>query len=165
MSSAAFSNALSRTLKFEGGYVNDPNDPGGETNFGISKRSYPHLDIKNLTLEEATKIYERDFWHRAGCARLPDAVAVAHFDAAVNHGIAGAIKILQRALRVMDDGKLGPKTLAAVASNEVMELVDDMLWARLRYYFNISSDKKAIFLRGWLLRTIQLREFIWSRYG
>lgn len=74
----------------EGGYVNDPADPGGETKFGISKRAYPHLDIKALTLEQAKAIYRRDYWDPLQLDLRPWGPALVLFDAAVNHGLARA---------------------------------------------------------------------------
>lgn len=85
-----FDRALDFTLKAEGMYVNDPRDPGGETNFGISKRAYPQLDIKNLTREQAADIYRRDYWQRAGCDSLPWPLSACVFDAAVNCGVGRA---------------------------------------------------------------------------
>lgn len=70
-----FDEAFERTLGHEDGYVDDPRDPGGETKWGISKRSYPHLDIKNLTQDQAKGIYRTDFWNRINADRLPDGVA------------------------------------------------------------------------------------------
>ena len=62
--------AISATLAHEGGYVNDPADPGGETKFGISKRAYPDVDIKSLTRQEAEMIYRRVYWEKAGCDKM-----------------------------------------------------------------------------------------------
>lgn len=80
-------------IAHEGGYVNHPTDPGGETNWGISKRSYPDLDIKALTREDALRIYERDFWAHIP-ADLPDGVRWFAFDCAVNHGRSQALRWL-----------------------------------------------------------------------
>lgn len=96
-----FDRALAFTLQHEGGYVNDPNDPGGETKYGISKRSYPHLDIKGLTIEEARHIYFRDFWIKPGVWRLADVapdLARRLFDLGVNCGPANAARMLQRGI-------------------------------------------------------------------
>lgn len=82
-----FDEAVAHILRFEGGYVNDPADPGGETKYGISKRAYPQLDIKNLTVEDAKAIYYRDYWLPAGCDSLPTAAAFLVFDFAVNAGV------------------------------------------------------------------------------
>ena len=99
----------------EGGYVNDPNDPGGETKWGISKRSYPTVDIAALTRDDAKAIYRRDFWDRVRADALPDGVAFQMFDFAVNSGIETAVRALQRALDVADDGHWGPASQAAAA--------------------------------------------------
>ena len=78
--------SLLHVIRWEGGYVNDPRDPGGETNLGISKRSYPHLDIKALTREDAEEIYRRDYWMKSGANELPWPLCLTHFDFAVNAG-------------------------------------------------------------------------------
>ena len=85
-SSKTFEDALKFVLKWEGGYSNDPNDPGGETKFGISKRSYPNLDIKNLTLKQAKEIYFQNYWLKAGCDKLTSPLDIIVFDTAVNMG-------------------------------------------------------------------------------
>lgn len=81
-----FQECLDQILKFEGGYTNDPKDPGGETNLGISKRSYPHLDIKSLTPATVAPIYKADFWDKVGCDALPSPLDFLAFDCAVNQG-------------------------------------------------------------------------------
>lgn len=99
-----FAQALAFTLQREGGYVNDPDDPGGETNYGLSKRAYPDLDIHDLTLETAALVYRRDYWERPGFNRVAEvapAVAVRLFDLGVNCGTATAAKMLQRAINVL----------------------------------------------------------------
>lgn len=96
-----------RLMGHEGGYSNDPNDPGGETKWGISKRAYPHLDIRNLTREDAKAIYYRDFWQEINAKDLPDGVVFQLFDFAINSGIQTAIRYFQRALGVADDGIWG----------------------------------------------------------
>jgi len=85
-----FKKALDFTLQWEGSYVNDPDDKGGETKWGISKRAYPEVDIKNLTREEALRIYQRDYWIAAGCDSLSYPMNVVVFDSAVNCGVARA---------------------------------------------------------------------------
>lgn len=83
-------------INSEGGYVNHPRDPGGETKFGITKASYPNLDIKNLTKEQAVDIYYKNYWLRSGADKLEDpALKAIHFDAAVNHGVGAAKKFLR----------------------------------------------------------------------
>lgn len=82
--------AFQIVVGLEGGYVNDPKDPGGETKWGISKRAYPTLDIKNLTLEQAQQIYLTDYWDRCGCDLMPWDRALCVFDCAVNQGVSAA---------------------------------------------------------------------------
>lgn len=77
-----------------GGLVNDPDDPGGLTKWGISKRAYPHLDIANLTRQQAEVIYFKDYWALLGCVALPWPLQLVHFDAGVNHGVSRARKFL-----------------------------------------------------------------------
>lgn len=108
-----FLTVFNRVLGHEGNYVNDPNDPGGETKFGISKRSYPKVDIKNLTVEQAIVIYKTDFWDVLDGDHIPFPVAFQLFDFAVNSGVSTAIRYLQRAIGVADDGYWGPHSRAA----------------------------------------------------
>lgn len=108
-----FEEAFERLLGHEGGYSMDSRDPGGETNWGISKRSYPALHIAILTQYDAMAIYKRDFWDKCQCDSLPPEVRFDLFDGAVNSGIGQAVKWLQRAARVADDGVIGPQTIAA----------------------------------------------------
>jgi lysozyme family protein len=105
-----------RLIGNEGGYVHNPSDPGGETNWGISKRAYPTLDIPSLTRDEAKAIYLRDYWGRAQLDQMASALAFQVFDAAANHGVETAIRLLQRAVGVADDGHVGPITMAAVGA-------------------------------------------------
>lgn len=145
-----FDKAFARLIGHEGGYVNDPRDPGGETKFGISKRSYPQLDIKSLTLAEAKAICRRDYWDRAQCARLPDGVAIEVFDAAVNSGPGQAVRWLQRAVGVADDGHVGPLTLAAVARMDPEALQARYYGLRLDFMTRLSGWDA--FGRGWARR-------------
>ena len=87
------------TPTYEGGYSNDPLDPGGETKYGISKRSYPHLDIKTLTRAQVKPIYRADFWGPAGCDAVPDELKYPLFDFAVNSGPKTAVRTLQTVFR------------------------------------------------------------------
>ena len=111
---SSFQRAISFTLRWEGGYVNDPADPGGETNFGISKRSYPDLDIASLTEEQAREIYRRDYWDKVCGSDLPALTAIVVFDWAVHSGPALASRALQRSVGANPDGVIGPRTLESV---------------------------------------------------
>ena len=112
-----FDSAFTKLLGHEGGYVCHKDDPAGETCWGISKRSYPHEDIKNLTQERAKQIYKRDFWGPAGCETVPMPLRFDLFDTAVNSGAKVAIRLLQRAAGMPteeQDGVIGLKTAMAV---------------------------------------------------
>lgn len=108
-----FETAVEFILEHEGGYSNDSADAGGETNFGISRRSYPDLDIKNLTQVKAMAIYRKDFWDRCRCGELPHGLDLLVFDACVNQGVVPAIRMLQQSLSMTQDGIVGPMTLRA----------------------------------------------------
>jgi len=143
-----FDTAFDRLIAHEGGYVNNPADPGGETNWGISKRSYPDVDIKNLTRDQAKAIYRRDFWEPLGDAH--PAIKFQVFDFAVNSGIQTAIRKLQAAIKVPDDGHWGPRsasTLAAMDLNDVL-----MRFAAQRLRFMASLTAWQTFGRGWANR-------------
>ncbi|MDZ7804703.1 glycoside hydrolase family 108 protein [Thiohalophilus sp.] len=105
--------AMAWVIKTEGGYVNDPQDPGGETKYGISRRAHPGIDIKNLTVDEATELYRIDYWDAYRCGELPPAFGLFLFDSVVQHRPGDAVKILQRAIGTTVDGDIGPKTIAA----------------------------------------------------
>lgn len=148
-----FDDAFDRLIGHEGRYVNNPNDPGGETNWGISKRSYPHLDIKNLTRGEARAIYLRDFWNRIHADKLYDGVAFQTFDFAVNSGIETAVRYLQRAVRTADDGHWGPQSQAAADAMSESDIIMRLNAERLRFMTYLSNWPNAS--RGWARRIAQ----------
>lgn len=145
-----FDDAFTKLLGHEGGYVNDPRDPGGETKFGISKRAYPGVDIKALTLEQAKAIYKRDYWDRAQCDALPPVVAFQVFDTAVNSGIGQSIRFLQRAVGVADDGQAGPLTVSAVRRLDAESVVARFNGQRLDFMTKLSTWD--VFGKGWARR-------------
>ena len=147
-----FDIAFDRLMGHEGGYVNDPNDPGGETQWGVSKRSYPDLDIKNLTREQAKAIYRRDFWTRINGDRLHDGVAFQTFDFAVNSGISTAVRYLQRAVGVADDGHWGPISQAAANAMSESDTIMRLNAERLDFYTRLSTWPS--FGRGWARRIV-----------
>ena len=142
-----FSVAINRILSAEGGYVYNPEDPGGETKFGISKRSYPNADIANLTRDQAIDIYRADFWDKVHANDLPDAVAFQALDFAVNSGVDVAIRKLQAAVGVADDGHWGPVTQTAIAAANQTVLALNLVAARLDYMRSCSGW--ASFGKGW----------------
>jgi lysozyme family protein len=148
-----FDTAVELILKHEGGYVNDPHDAGGETNYGISKRAYPDLNIKELTRDDAKQIYRRDYWDAIRADEMPEPVAVAVFDMAVNAGNRTAIRLLQRVVRVTDDGVIGPVTLAAVNSAKPDEIAVRYAAERIAYYAALKGWGR--YGRGWTRRVIE----------
>ena len=114
-----FDKAVEVILKHEGGYVNDPVDPGGETNMGISKRAYPYLNIKELTKKDVEDIYFKDYWLKAKVKKIPEELRMIYFDMVVNMGKSRAVKILQTAIsakgvKTTVDGGIGPQTISYV---------------------------------------------------
>lgn len=146
----SFTKMIERILGHEGGYVNDPADPGGETNWGISKRSFPTINIKALTRAEAISIYERYFWIPLKAERFDDGVAYQLLDSAVNSGITQTIRFLQRAVGVADDGVIGPVTIAAV--DKFSEGAAIMLFIAERISFMAKLKNWPNHGKGWMVR-------------
>lgn len=151
--SVKFMLAINRVLGHEGGYVNDPQDPGGETNWGISKRSYPTVDIKNLTRNQAIAIYHKDFWVKAHCEELSDGAGYQLLDSAVNSGIPQSMRFAQRALGVADDGYYGPYTYQAFQKTSETDFI--MLFNAERLDFMRKLKKWQRFGSGWAGRIAQ----------
>lgn len=135
----SFPEALKFVLEREGGYVNDPADPGGETKYGISKKAYPNVDIRNLTPELAGTIYQNDYWGPSGCEHLTPGMALVVFDSAVNVGVARAAGWLAQ-----------------------FPDADDYLWRRVAHYRELAQKRPVMgkFLVGWLRRLELLRDAI-----
>jgi lysozyme family protein len=146
-----FDTAFNRLIGHEGGYVNDPRDPGGETKFGISKRSYPDVNIASLTVDGAKAIYMRDFWKPLADAN--PAVKFQVFDFAVNSGIQTAIRKLQAAIGVADDGHWGPISAAKLQSMDVSDVI--MLFVAERLDFWRKLKTWPTFGAGWAGRAAE----------
>lgn len=156
MANVTFEVAVERSLSHEAGYVWHPRDPGGETKWGISKRTYPHLNIKDLTREDAKLIYKRDFWNACGSS-LDPAVMYQVFDAAINHGIGNAIRMLQKAVKVADDGHWGPNSQSHY---ENMELNDKLMrFLSYRMDFMTKLITWDSFGKGWMRRIAENLRF------
>lgn len=146
----SFDNAFKNTLLHEGGYGNHPADPGGETKYGISKRSYPDVDIGGLTLDDARRIYRRDFWDALRLDELPEVLAETVFDAAVNSGKRPAVIWLQKSLGIEADGALGPKTIAAANAADPYLMTMRFNGRRLEFLADLRTWN--VFGRGWAKR-------------
>jgi lysozyme family protein len=135
----------------EGGYVNDLNDPGGETIYGITRRDHPDLWILGRpTLEQAQARYEQQYWNAAGCDKLPKPWDLLVFDAAVNQGIIPAVMTIQKALGLTADGRVGPQTIAACTSANKEQVALALAHRSLRYAQTRGFDRYGL---GWLKRT------------
>ena len=144
-----FRYAVEMVLQHEGGYVYDPSDPGGETKFGISKRSYPHLDIANLTREDAIAIYRRDWWERYRIGEIEDVtIASKVLDLFVNVGPIQGATIVQRALHacgrrdVEIDGIMGSRTLAAINSVRPRSALLAAIKAEAAAYYRLLVERR-----------------------
>ncbi len=151
---AKFELAIPLTLRNEGDLVDNSADPGGLTNFGLSKRSYPNLDIRHLTVEQATEIYRRDFWKFDGIN--DQALANKIFDMSVNMG-AMAFRVLQRSLGMPLNDIYSSKVEAAVNNSEPVSLLAHYKAELASHYRWIvqQNPKEAIFLPNWLRRAAQ----------
>ena len=156
-----FDEIIEVVLEHEGGYVNDPKDPGGETNFGIAKRSHPDVDIKNLTKEGAKEIYKEVYWDKNKVESLPEELWHIYFDMCVNQGKSRAVKIIQRAVNgkggSLDvDGGLGPMTIAAIGKSRVE--LDRVRAYRVKYYADLVTRKPDLerFYFGWFKRALEV---------
>lgn len=148
--SERFRKMVDRVLGHEGGYSNNSKDPGGETQWGISKRSYPHLNIKELTRDDAIQIYYEDFWLLVRGDDIHPLKAWQMFDAAVNSGIGNSLRFAQRAMGLMDDGFWGPVTREAIQTFEVNDFA--FLFMAERFEFWAKARNADEFWRGWVRR-------------
>ena len=149
-----FDKAFNLLIGNEGGYVNNPADPGGETNWGITRavavdNGYSG-SMKSMPKETAKQIYKKMYWDKLQCDQLPFIVAFQLFDAGVNHGNTQAVKFLQRSLSVVDDGVIGAKTIAATNSLDDLQIV--MLFNAERIEFYAALKTFSTFGKGWVRR-------------
>lgn len=169
MPSQAFHGALPFILRWEGGFVDDPDDPGGRTNKGVTHKTYNDWrarqglgpkDVKLISDEEVAAIYENDYWLGPRCDVLGSPLDLAQFDTAVNMGIRRAVRILQTALGCGVDGAFGPATAAAAAACDIGATVTEYCRIREGVYRSLAerNPRLAKFLNGWLNRLNALRK-------
>jgi len=175
-----FLSDLQFVLKWEGGLTNDPDDPGGRTNKGITQKEYdkfrkskglPTQDVAKINDEEVYEIYYRNYWLATKCNELPSVLRLVVFDTAVNMGVGTAIRLLQQALnefltqdkKLKVDGIIGPKTLEAARTMNDKVVAKKMLELRLYRYCDIvkNNPKLVKFLKGWARRVMDL----WLRFA
>jgi len=150
--------SLEKILHHEGGYVNHPKDPGGETNLGVTKRVYEEWggekDMKDLLVEDVNPIYKKNYWDKCKCDDLPNGLDLCVFDFGVNAGPGRAAKFLQRMIGTTVDGGIGPNTLKAVETyveeTGLETAIENYQSARQSYYEELSTFDT--FGRGWTRR-------------
>jgi uncharacterized protein (TIGR02594 family) len=162
---ALFARALAHVLGMEGGWTDDPYDPGGPTNFGITLATYAAdkgvdltafnraaltAELKSIAPETVRRIYRERYWRAASCPLMPPALAFFHFDAAVNQGVAGSARLLQEAVGAAIDGEIGPETLGKAAARRIADTLALYADARRRHYRSLGHFWR--FGRGWLAR-------------
>lgn len=158
-----FQRALSLVLKYEGGYVNHKDDPGGPTNKGITLATFRRYiepkgtiaDLKAITAAQVATVYRRQYWDAVKGDDLPDGVDFATFDFAVNSGPSRAAKYLQSVLGVTQDGKIGPGTLAAAKASKANVTVNVLCDARMAFLKRLKTWKT--FGKGWSSRVSSVR--------
>ena len=137
------------------GYVNDHFDTGGETKFGIAANHNPNVNIKMLTWDQAKHIYFQNYWLAGKCDKLPNAIAILHFDCCVNHGVKRASIFLQQAIGVSADGQIGPITITRLLQLDPQTVCKQIKKQRDIFYESIvrNNPSQIKFLKGWLNRS------------
>lgn len=163
----AYRDALNFVLKWEGGFVDDPDDRGGRTNKGVTQGTYdiylkrksqPPKDVLHISEGEVADIYRSMYWKGAKCDLLRDKLAFCHFDTAVNMGPRRAVRIVQRATGCAEDGIFGPATQKACEACDLGEALISYCEIRGGLYRTFASrPKQQKFLRGWMNRLNSLR--------
>ena len=159
-----FEECMARLLDHEGGYVNHPSDPGGETNLGVTRAVYEQYagrqvmdgEMQGLTHDDVYPIYKENYWDRVRGDELPSGVDWSVFDWGVNSGTSRSAKALQRIVGVEQDGGIGPMTLQAVAEMEEAEIIEQMHYVREKFYRSLSTFDT--FGKGWLRRNDETKE-------
>ena len=169
-----FEDCLTRILKHEGGYVNDPLDSGGRTNLGVTQKVWEEwlghpvteADMKALTPQKIAPMYKLKYWNPSYCEVLPKGLDYVVFDFAVNAGTGRSVKTLQQAIGCVADGVIGPKTMAAINDAEPKNLIAKFSDARADFYQGIVARKpdQARFIKGWLNRVEESRKLALEEY-
>lgn len=161
---ANFDDSLTSVLKHEGGFVDDPRDPGGRTNHGVTQTVYndwrvgnglPENDVKDITAVEVMAVYKKRYWDAVKGDELPAGVDYCVFDFAVNSGVSRASRYLQRAVGALEDGKIGPATLAAAREKPAPGIVETVCNYRLAFLRQLAIFDR--FGMGWTRRVEDVR--------
>ena len=158
---ANYNKCLETILHHEGGYVNHPKDPGGETNLGVTKRVYEEWggdkDMKDLLVEDVAPIYKKNYWDKLKGDNLPDGLDLCVFDFGVNAGPGRSAKYLQKMIGTVADGGIGPNTLKKVDEyvdkHGLENTIANFQEARQGYYERLKTFET--FGRGWTRRVVE----------
>jgi len=159
-----YNKCLETILHHEGGYVNHPKDPGGETNLGVTKRVYEEWggkkDMKDLLVEDVAPIYKKNYWDKMKGDDLPSGLDSCVFDFGVNAGPGRSAKYLQTMIGTVADGGIGPNTLKKVdeyvSEHGLVDTIVNFQNARQKYYESLSTF--STFGRGWTRRVDETTE-------
>lgn len=143
---------LAHVLAWEGGLSTDPDDPGGVTKYGISSASYPNVEVRELTIDQARSIYEQDFWEGLELSRLPPEIAFVVMDASVNMGAYTAVKMLQEVVGAEPDGIMGPETRRKSKEMNPRYVVGVYTGQRIMTYTRLDQFQK--YGKGWVKRSV-----------
>ncbi len=151
--SSAYQRFFTAMLLDEGPESNDPRDPGGRTKFGFSQRAYPKLNFDTFTVEEARELAYQDYWARIYGDSLPEPIAGVMFDAAFNMGITAAVRLAQRAVKVSDDGAMGPETRHAIENTNIARFIERYTSLRILQYTQMKNFD--LYGLGWIARAVR----------
>ena len=160
--------SLAQVLKSEGGYVNNPKDPGGETNMGVTKAAWSTWlkrtimpgEMAQLTHADIIPFYKALYWDKSYCNQLPTGIDYMVFDASVNMGVGQSIRLLQKSLGCVADGVIGPNTMKAINDADVKTLIDKFSAQKEMFYRSLATF--ATFGKGWLRRVAEVKQIALS---
>ena len=143
------------------GYVNIPQDRGGLTKYGIAKNANPQVNVQNLDLSQAMQVYFNSYWLPSKCELIPYPIQIMHFDAAVNHGVKTACKMLQESVGAVPDGVIGQVTLGKISQTNPRAIIDNLNNIRVARFNRIvqRDASQQMFLRGWLNRAAAVHKY------
>lgn len=152
----SFAKAVAFVLDKERGLVDDPQDPGGLTNYGIALKRHPELtadDIRTMTLSRASDIYLNQYWAPVQGPAWPNGVDLVMLDMCVNMGKEAAVECLQTALHIDIDGAIGPQTIRTAAQAAPIELIARITTARIQKYMRMAGWPHDG--NGWTTRAVE----------
>lgn len=162
---------LALVFKEEGGYANDPHDPGKRTNHGVTQETWEEYvgrpvteeEMKNLTVQDVTPLYKKNYWNACRCDDLPEGVDYAVFDLSVNSGVRRAAKTIQAVLGVVADGKIGPVTIAACEAANARDVATRVCEARLAFLQGLPTWQ--YYSKNWSSRVARVEKISFQMVG